>query len=152
MKNKNTRTLLTKLLNLFFNNHKVPDVWLQSLLYPIPKSPAKEPWIPLNNYRGISPHSVISKLYTGKQWYCKWTKRLSCGHILLRQHFYITQPTQSSKWIQWTCFLCIHWFKTKHSSSWIDISFFRDFEILVFLANFNMQSEPCIKSPKVTSN
>ena len=63
LKNENTTILLTKLFNLCFNNHKVPDVWLQSLIYPIPKSPANDPRIPLN-YRGISLLSVISKLYT----------------------------------------------------------------------------------------
>ena len=82
LKNENTTILLTKLFNLCFNNHKVPDVWLQSLIYPVPKSPANDPRIPLN-YRGISLLLIINKLYTaalnnrlfcrGKQLYCKCT-------------------------------------------------------------------------------
>ena len=63
LKNENSTILLTKLFNLCFESHKVPDVWLQSLINPIPKSHQNDPRIPLN-YRGISLLSVISKLYT----------------------------------------------------------------------------------------
>ena len=63
LKNENSTILLTKLFNLCFESHKVPDVWLQSIIHPIPKSPQNDPRIPLN-YRGISLLSVISKLYT----------------------------------------------------------------------------------------
>ena len=41
----------------------VPDVWLEALIFPIPKSSSSDPRVPLN-YRGISLLSVISKLYT----------------------------------------------------------------------------------------
>ena len=63
LKNENSTILLTKLFYLCFESHKVPDVWLQSIIHPIPKSPQNDPRIPLN-YRGISLLSVISKLYT----------------------------------------------------------------------------------------
>ena len=46
-----------------FDSHKVPGIWIQALIYPIPKSPTNDPRVPLN-YRGISLLSVISKLYT----------------------------------------------------------------------------------------
>ena len=63
LKNENSTVLLTKLFNLCFESHKVPDVWLQSLIHPIPKLHQNDPRIPLN-YRGISLLSVISKLCT----------------------------------------------------------------------------------------
>ena len=63
LKNENSISLLTNLFNICFESHKVPDVWLQSLIHPTPKSHQNDPRIPLN-YRGISLLSVISKLYT----------------------------------------------------------------------------------------
>ena len=63
LKNENSTHLLTKLFNLCLSSHKVPDIWVQALIYPIPKSSLNDPRIPLN-YRGISLLPVISKLYT----------------------------------------------------------------------------------------
>ena len=63
LKNELTTDLLTTFFNLCFENHKVPEIWVQALIYPIPKSPTNDPRVPLN-YRGISLLSVISKLYT----------------------------------------------------------------------------------------
>ena len=63
LKNEDSVSLLTKLFNLCFASHKVPHVWIEALISPIPKSPSNDPRIPLN-YRGISLLSVISKLYT----------------------------------------------------------------------------------------
>ena len=63
LKNETTAILLTKLFNLCYTYHKVPDIWVQALIYPIPKSSLNDPRIPLN-YRGISLLPVISKLYT----------------------------------------------------------------------------------------
>ena len=63
LKNETTAVLLTKLFNVCFTCHKVPDVWVQALIHPIPKSAFNDPRVPLN-YRGISLLSVVSKLYT----------------------------------------------------------------------------------------
>ena len=63
LKNSSSILLLTKLFNLCFSSRKVPDAWLQALIYPLPKSPSNDPRIPLN-YRGISLLSAVSKLYT----------------------------------------------------------------------------------------
>ena len=63
LKNEPSIDLLTRLLNLCFENRIVPATWLQALIYPIPKSLQNDPRVPLN-YRGISLLPVISKLYT----------------------------------------------------------------------------------------
>ena len=63
LKNELTTDLLTTFFNLCFETHKVPEIWVEALIYPIPKSPTNDPRVPLN-YRGISLLSVISKLYT----------------------------------------------------------------------------------------
>ena len=63
LKNEPSIDLLTRLLNLCFENRIVPAAWLQALIYPIPKSLQNDPRVPLN-YRGISLLPVISKLYT----------------------------------------------------------------------------------------
>ena len=63
LKNNTTAGLLTRLFNRCFETRRIPDAWLQALIYPIPKSASNDPRIPLN-YRGISLLSVISKLYT----------------------------------------------------------------------------------------
>ena len=62
-KNQASISLLTRLFNLCFSNRRVPDAWLQALIYPLPKSPTNDPRVPLN-YRGISLLSAVSKLYT----------------------------------------------------------------------------------------
>ena len=63
LKNELTTDLLTTFFNLCFETHRVPEIWVQALIYPIPKSSTNDPRVPLN-YRGISLLSVISKLYT----------------------------------------------------------------------------------------
>ena len=63
LKNEPSAMLLTTLFNLCFSSHKVPEVWLEAIIHPIPKSSTNDPRVPLN-YRGISLLSVISKLYT----------------------------------------------------------------------------------------
>ena len=63
LKNQVSVTLLTKMFNLCFENLKVPGMWLQALINPIPKSSSCDPRIPLN-YRGISLLSTIGKIYT----------------------------------------------------------------------------------------
>ena len=63
LKNDQSVELMTRLFNFCFDKRKVPTAWLQALIYPIPKSAANDPRIPLN-YRGISLLSVVSKLYT----------------------------------------------------------------------------------------
>ena len=63
LKNEMSVILLTRLFNICFEWHLVPEQWLQSIIYPVPKSPYNDPRVPLN-YRGVSLLSVISKLYT----------------------------------------------------------------------------------------
>lgn len=63
LKNDMSVSLLTKLFNLCFKFRRVPDAWVQALIYPLPKSPTNDPRVPLN-YRGISLLSAVSKLYT----------------------------------------------------------------------------------------
>ena len=63
LKNELTTDLLTTFFNVCFETHRVPEISVQALIYPIPKSPTNDPRVPLN-YRGISLLSVISKLYT----------------------------------------------------------------------------------------
>ena len=63
LKNQAPVTLPTKMFNLCFENRKVPGMWLQALINPIPKSSSCDPRIPLN-YRGISLLSTIRKIYT----------------------------------------------------------------------------------------
>ena len=63
LKNDSSALLLTRLFNVCFEKRKVPDDWLNSLIYPIPKSVNNDPRVPLY-YRGISLLSVLSKLYT----------------------------------------------------------------------------------------
>ena len=63
LKNESAISIMTKLFNLCFSCHMVPDIWVQALIFPIPKSRLNDPRVPLN-YRGISLLSVVSKLYT----------------------------------------------------------------------------------------
>ena len=63
LKNEPSAIVMTALFNMCFETHLVPDIWVQALIHPIPKSSLNDPRIPLN-YRGISLLSVISKLYT----------------------------------------------------------------------------------------
>ena len=46
LKNENTSDEI--FFNLCFDSHKIPDIWVQSLIYPIPKSPYIDPCLPLN--------------------------------------------------------------------------------------------------------
>ena len=55
---------LSLLFNNCFTHSYVPDVWLKSLITPVPKGKDKDPNVPLN-YRGISLISCVSKLYSG---------------------------------------------------------------------------------------
>ena len=41
----------------------IPSIWLKAIVFPVPKSATKDPYIPLN-YRGISLLSCISKVYS----------------------------------------------------------------------------------------
>ena len=63
LKNDVSVLLLTKLFNICFSSRRVPDAWLQALIYPLPKSQTNDPRVPLS-YRGISLLSAVSKLYT----------------------------------------------------------------------------------------
>ena len=63
LKNEAAIFSMTKFFNLCFESHMVPDIWVQALIFPIPKSHLNDPRVPLN-YRGISLLSVVSKLYT----------------------------------------------------------------------------------------
>ena len=55
---------LTVLFNNCFTHGYIPDVWLKSLITPVPKGKDKDPNVPLN-YRGISLISCVSKVYSG---------------------------------------------------------------------------------------
>ena len=63
LKNEAAVCIMTKLFNLCFVCHMVPDHCVQALIFPIPKSRLNDHRVPLN-YRGISLLSVVSKLYT----------------------------------------------------------------------------------------
>ena len=49
--------------NCFMHSY-VPDLWLKSLITPVPKGKDKDPNVPLN-YRGIRLISCVSKVYSG---------------------------------------------------------------------------------------
>ena len=55
---------LTALFNNCFMHGYVPDLWLKSLITPVPKGKDEDPNVPLN-YRGISLKSCVSKVYSG---------------------------------------------------------------------------------------
>ncbi len=48
---------------LCFDSGKIPTLWTQSVIIPIPKSRLSDPHVPLN-YRGISLLSCVYKLYS----------------------------------------------------------------------------------------
>ena len=52
LKNEAAVCIMTKLFNLCFVCHMVPDHWVQALIFPIPKSRLNDPRVPLN-YRLI---------------------------------------------------------------------------------------------------
>ena len=52
---------LTSLFNVFKNMNKIPEEWKQGIVIPIPKSGDLKD---LNNYRGITLNSCVSKLYS----------------------------------------------------------------------------------------
>ncbi len=62
-KNDPMISVLLEFFQACFDSSLIPDLWRQSLIFPIPKDPKKDKRIPLN-YRGISLLSTISKLYT----------------------------------------------------------------------------------------
>ncbi len=59
--------IITRCLHSFFqlcfDSGKIPSLWTQSVISPIPKSKLSDPRVPLN-YRGISLLSCIYKLYS----------------------------------------------------------------------------------------
>ena len=63
LKNKDVKTVLHKLFDLYFKYGKVPSIWLKTIISPIPKSSTKDPHVPLN-YRGISLISCVAKAYS----------------------------------------------------------------------------------------
>ena len=63
IKNPKICKALFTLFNFCFQNHIVPNLWLKSIVKPIPKNPEKSPYVPMN-YCGISLISCIAKLYS----------------------------------------------------------------------------------------
>ena len=55
---------LIALFNNLFTHSCVPNLWLKSLIAPVPKGKDKDPNVPLN-FRGISLISCVSKVYNG---------------------------------------------------------------------------------------
>ena len=62
-KNEQSNVLLLSLFNHMFQSGKVPDLWRQAIIKPIPKSSLSDPRIPLQ-YRGISLLSTVYKIYS----------------------------------------------------------------------------------------
>ncbi len=62
---KNDRVIgaLHAFFQLCFDSGKVPSIWTQSVINPIPKNRTNDPRVPLN-YRGISLLSCIYKIYS----------------------------------------------------------------------------------------
>ncbi len=54
---------LHALFQLCFDSCKIPSIWTQSVISPIPKNRTNDPRVPLN-YRGISLLSCVYKLYS----------------------------------------------------------------------------------------
>ena len=63
LKNETCINVLHRLFNACFQSGKIPSLWLQAIISPIPKSSSKDARVPLN-YRGISLLSTLSKIYT----------------------------------------------------------------------------------------
>ena len=63
IKNPKICKVLFTLFNFCFQNHIVLNLWLKSIVKPIPKSPEKSLYVPMN-YRGISLISCIAKIYS----------------------------------------------------------------------------------------
>ena len=63
-KNGQITHLLQQLFQLCFDSGRLPNIWLQSIIKPIPKSKENDPRVPMN-YRGISLISCTAKLFTG---------------------------------------------------------------------------------------
>ena len=64
LKNRHIIETLQTLFQLCFDTGKLPSLWLQSIIKPIPKSKDNDPRIP-TNYRGISLISCTAKFFTG---------------------------------------------------------------------------------------
>lgn len=62
LKNDSTVTFLHKLFNTCYHSSKVPDIWGNSLICPIPKCTTSEARDPLS-YRGIAISPVVYKVY-----------------------------------------------------------------------------------------
>ena len=62
-KNDHVIKVLTDLFQLCFDTGKIPAIWLQAIILPIPQNTENDPRIPLN-YRGISLLSCASKIFT----------------------------------------------------------------------------------------
>ena len=63
LKNDNLLPVLFYMFNIFFNNCKLPDIWLKATITPIYKGGNKDPLQPLS-YRGISLLSCVCKLFS----------------------------------------------------------------------------------------
>ncbi len=63
LKCKSVIGALHALFQLCFDSSRIPTVWTQSIISPIPKNRTSDPRVPLN-YRGISLLSCIYKLYS----------------------------------------------------------------------------------------
>ena len=61
LKHEGIVQLLLSFLNMCFKHSRVPTLWRQAMIKPIPKGATKDPCVPLN-YRGISLISCVSKL------------------------------------------------------------------------------------------
>ena len=61
LKHEGIVQLLLSFLNMCFKHSRVPTLWRQAIIKPIPKGATKDPCVPLN-YRGISLISCVSKL------------------------------------------------------------------------------------------
>ncbi len=63
LKNRCSTSICTKLFNFCMSSGKIPTMWSQGIISPIPKCKDSDPRVPLN-FRGISLLSVPGKLYT----------------------------------------------------------------------------------------
>ncbi len=63
LKNEPVIECLHSFFQLCFDSGKIPTVWTQSVISPIPKNRSNDPRVPLN-YRGISLISCVYKLYS----------------------------------------------------------------------------------------